>query len=124
MSDWIEFTHEYQPKGEPQCSISKNRIAFNKKFIDEANIADCARVTVLINEKEHKIAFRFHTNKTSNSLALYRSRSERAFSSVAIISKYKWIQDVVSLPRTQRRFRPIKQDINGDVWIIQIPNMK
>lgn len=82
----------------------------------------CTRVSIMINSDEQKIGFKFHHEKLPNSLSLYTTRGEKAFSNKGLASQYDWIKTVISLPRDQRRFKPVRETVEGEsVWVVQIP---
>lgn len=121
---FTEFKRDDTTEGSelPFISITQSHVTFNAVFVRIASINSTDRVTILIDEIERKIRFKFHGTNVKNSFALNskkdgRKNSSLQFSSKAILKNYSWVEAVAKLNMEERRFTPKKED---GMWTIQL----
>lgn len=108
----------------PQVSIRVDTLAFNAAFTNKAQLAKYRKVTILVDEEDYKLGFKFHNQEDdTNSLTLYSdgiSKSNRVVSARQLMNDYKWIAAISKFPLIlNKRFTADWNNIE-QMWIISL----
>lgn len=114
-----------RPDRLPLITLRTGAIAFNAAFVRAAEIEKMERASVLVDEEDSRLGFRFHNNVSdSNSYAVTRDGGGRGAGRViqcqSLIQRHSWISGVARLQdKGARRFAP---DLNRSekAWVISL----
>ena len=108
----------------PQVSIRVDTVAFNAELTSKAKLRDYGKVTILVDEDNYKLGFKFHNQENDpNSLRLYSdgiSKSNRVVSARQLMNDYKWIAAISKLPAVlNKRFTAVWDNIDK-IWVVSL----
>ncbi len=110
--------------GDTFVSLRAAGIAFNARFVREAMVDRATRLTLLVNEEQQQLGFRFHEDeKNFDAYTLTRDggASSRAkwIQTRTIYTEYPWLGKVLERSAVRRRFVPHYDNKEG-CWLINI----
>ena len=97
-------------------------IAFSSTFVLNNGLQKTPRVSVMLDERAHRIGFRFHTDENdADSFSLVADGANKAgrwFQSKHLYVHFPWLGAVLKRPPQERRFPPRR---NQGIWFIEVP---